>query len=854
MRHLLPLFPRPSHYLGSEANAVHKDPDSVQLRWGLAFPDLYNVAMSHLGQKILYHVLNSNSMIWAERVFAPSPEVATILREHQEPLCTLESDTPLQELDIIGFSLTHELCLTTVLFMLDLAGIPLWAKERNAKLPLVVAGGGGIFNPEPVGPFFDLMVIGDGEEVVQDISNTVLEWKRTEVSKADLLLELAGTPGVYVPSLFSDAGPGQPPRPVHDTVSRVEKAVLSELEPEHFPTSPVIPFGKAVHDRLTLEIARGCTRGCRFCQAGMTTRPVRERSLQDLDGLMTSGLNETGYEETSFLSLSTGDFSSLDGLFAQSFARCSQEQVAISLPSLRVGSLSPEIMQLMSRLRRTGATLAPEAGTQRLRNVINKNITEEELLDHTRKLFELGWHSIKLYFMIGLPTETQDDLEGILDLCLKVRNTAASRSKRLQVTASIAPFVPKPHTPFQWEPQDSLVTTRDKIDHLNRAFKKHKGLHLRWHQPEMSVLEGVFSRGDRSLAPVLEHAYRLGDLLTSWYEYFSWPLWTRCFEECGLDFERYLQARPLEEPLPWDRICSGVSRSFLLTERKRALSEKTTRDCRFHPCRNCGVCQLEHTDSELCLQAEKKTIAPAVNQGSRDQDVPDIQPWEHNEMDLSCKGAQVRLWYQKTGPAAYLSQLEMQTVLERALRRSQAPLSFSRGFHPKPHISFGTALPVGVSSLEEWAIISLRRPIEEEALIASLNLGLPQGLCFTSIQSLPLQKKHPQPELEAFLLSSALPNADLTASWGLFLEKTHFLWQKKTKKGLKEIDLRPFVLSATEQDSSSIHLIFDWRQGYINPLHIIQAVNPELSPETLNLCKVRQFFSLEEAESSRPMA
>jgi hypothetical protein len=401
----------------------------------------------------------------------------------------------------------------------------------------------------------------------------------------------------------------------------------------------------------------------------------------------------------------------------------------------------------------------------------------------------------------------------------------------------VAPFVPKPHTPFQWEPQDSLETTREKIDHLNRAFKRHKGLHLRWHQPEMSVLEGVFSRGDRSLAPVLEHAYRLGDVLTSWYEYFSWPLWTRCFEDCGIDFERYLQARPLEAPLPWDHICSGVSRSFLLTERKRALNEKTTRDCRFHPCRKCGVCQLEHTESELCLQAEKKNIAPVVNQASRDQDVPNIQPYDHGDEDLSFKGAQVRLWYEKTGPAAYLSQLEMQTILERALRRSQAPLSFSRGFHPKPHLSFGTALPVGVSSLEEWAIISLRRPIDEE-----------------TIQALPLQKKHPQPELEAYLLSAAIANADLAENWSLFLEKPHFLWQKRTKKGLKEIDLRPFVLSAKVHNSSSIHLVFDWRQGYINPLQLILAVNPELSPETLNLCKVRQFFSLQEAEAARPLA
>ena len=853
MRHLLPLFPRPSHYLGSETNAVHKDPQAVQLRWGLAFPDLYNVAMSHLGQKILYHVLNARPEVWAERVFAPHPDVAAILREHHEPLCTLESDTPLAELDILGFSLTHELCLTTVLFMLDLAGIPFRAEDRPRRLPLIIGGGGAMFNPEPVAPFLDCVVLGDGEEVVLDISRIVLERKHERVSKADLLLELSELPGIYVPSLFTDAGPGRPPSPVHERVSRVEKAVVSTLRPEDCPTAPVIPFGKAVHDRLTLEIARGCTRGCRFCQAGMTTRPVREHSLNDLDELMTRGLNQTGYEETSFLSLSTGDFSQLDGLFEQSFSRCSQEQVAISLPSLRVGSLSPKIMELMSSLRRTGATLAPEAATQRLRNAINKNITEEDLLDHARKLFELGWHSIKLYFMIGLPTETEHDLDSIAELCLRVRNTAASRSKRLQVTASVAPFVPKPHTPFQWETQDSLEQTRAKIDHLNRIFKRHKGLHLRWHQPEMSALEGVFSRGDRSLAMILEHAFTLGDILTSWTEFFSWPLWLQCFEDCGIDPESFLQSRDVEGPLPWDHINSGVSKRFLRTERRRALEEKITADCRFHACRTCGVCQLDHASSELTKQAGVKPIAPVVNQASRDQDSPAQVPSNAEQHDLSLKAIQYRLWYQKLGPAAYLSQLEMQTIIERALRRSQAPLSFSQGFHPKPHLSFGVALPVGVASLEEWVVVSFRNPVETGPFLERMNQDLPQGLTFIRMDPLQPKKKHPQPELESFLLTASSPRGPLMANWGLFLEKTHFSWHKKTKKGVKDIDLRPFVLSATPRDSNSIHLIFDWREGYINPLEVIKAVNPGLPPESVSLCKTGQFFSVQEALSGQPL-
>ncbi|MFO8032704.1 MAG: TIGR03960 family B12-binding radical SAM protein [Desulfohalobiaceae bacterium] len=543
MQDLIPLLQNPSHYLGTEFGTVHKDPSRVGLRWALAFPDLYNVGMSYLGQKILYHVLNQEPWIWAERVFAPQLDASRLLRQEKSQLCTLESKTSLQELDILGFSLTHELCYTTVLYMLDLADIAFYSSQRTQADPLILGGGGMAFNPEPVADFFDLFLLGDGEEAVLQISKRVLQAKEAHMPRQELLYTLKDLPGVYVPAFFQASQEQGPPKALLQDYASVQKRTQPYLRQQDFPKQQVLPFGKPVHDRLSLEIARGCTRGCRFCQAGMITRPVRERSLQDLEDMLLGALSETGYEEISFLSLSTGDFSCLEGLFAKTFAKCAREQVAISMPSLRAGSLSPALMSLLGRLRRTGITLAPEAGSQRLRNAINKDIQEKELLQHCQEMFALGWSGVKLYFMIGLPTETDQDLEAILDLCLKVQDTAGKRARRMQITASIAPFVPKPHTPFQWAEQISLQETRRRIALLKDLFKGHKSLKLRWHQPEMSFLEGIFARGDRRLAPVVYKAYQDGDILSSWQEHFNLQLWLQAFEACGLDPEKYLQAR-----------------------------------------------------------------------------------------------------------------------------------------------------------------------------------------------------------------------------------------------------------------------------------------------------------------------
>ena len=450
--------------------------------------------------------------------------------------------------------------------------------------------GGCAFNAEPMAPFFDVMVIGDGETALVDLLNAVAKGREAGVSRLELLHALTAIPGVYIPEFF-DYDPETGVKPLVAGYGQVVKAVVADLDTAPFPSCQVVPFAQAVHDRLSVEIARGCTRGCRFCHAGMIYRPVRERSLETLEKLVGEGLGRTGYEELSFLSLSTGDFSALESLFAQSIDRCRRDQIAVSLPSLRAGTLSDSILSMMAGIRRTGATLAPEAATQRLRDVINKGITEDDILSHAKRLFEHGWQQVKLYFMIGLPTETEDDVRGIFELAQKVLAQAPRGAKRLQVTAAISPFVPKPHTPFQWDPQITLEQIRGRVNFLRELFATERRLTLRWHEPEMSFLEGVFARGGRELAPIVEAGWRKGALFCSWIDRFDLAPWLEVFAEAGLEPADWLAGRDPDKPLPWDHLSCGVSPAYLRLERSRALEGTVTGDCRYGACTGCGCVQ-----------------------------------------------------------------------------------------------------------------------------------------------------------------------------------------------------------------------------------------------------------------------
>ncbi|NLP36877.1 MAG: TIGR03960 family B12-binding radical SAM protein [Firmicutes bacterium] len=593
---ILPRLEKPTRYLGNEVNAQIKNHEQCTMRIALVFPDLYEIGMSHLGLKILYHLLNERPQWVAERVFMPGADLEKIMREENFPLCSLETVTPLAAFDLVGVTLQYELSYTTVLQMLDLAGIPLLAADRSESDPLVVGGGPGAFNPEPIAGFFDFFVIGDAEEVLPEIVQVLEEHKN--LSRQERLLRLVALPGVYVPSLYeaqqTAAGTFLKLAPAHPSApARVRRAVVADLDEAYYPTDFVVPYGSIVHDRLVLEIFRGCSRGCRFCQAGMIYRPVRERKKETLRQMAQKMVRSTGYEEVALSSLSSGDYSAIGELIQDLSADLAGEGVFLSLPSLRLDSFSQDLARQSQQVRKSGLTFAPEAGTQRLRDVINKNITEAELISAVRDAFAAGWTNIKLYFMLGLPAETDDDLLGIVHLVQQVLNTykQAGGKGRPQITVSASVFVPKAHTPFQWFGQIPEAEIRRRQDLLRRHLRL-PGVHFQWHGAEMSLLEAAIARGGRELVPVILRAAKLGCKLDSWDEHFRFDLWQQAFTENGLDLAACAQRQyALTDPLPWDHIDAGVSKRFLQREYERALKGETTKDCR-EGCLGCGIALL----------------------------------------------------------------------------------------------------------------------------------------------------------------------------------------------------------------------------------------------------------------------
>ena len=552
---------RPTRYLGGEINAVHKDPRSVALRVALLFPDLYEVGMSHLGLGLLYGILNREETIWAERAYAPAPDLESELRLQGRPLTSLESGTPLGCFDLLGVSLQYELGYTNFLNLLDLGGVPLHAAARGPGDPVVIAGGPACFNPEPLAPFLDAVLLGDGEEALLELAATVAAWKAGRGSRQELWRALEEIEGIYVPALFAMEFDAQGRlREILPQGRRrlIHKRVLDDLNRIAVSPQTLVPFCQIIHDRLNLEIARGCTRGCRYCQAGMIYRPVRERRAAGLLSWAAAALAATGYEEISLLTLSAGDYRPLTWLLTGLMDQVSPSQVAISLPSLRADTLTPEIMAQIQRVRRTGLTLAPEAGSERLRRVINKNLPDEVILASARQAFAAGWRLLKLYFMLGLPQEDEADREAIPRLAGQILR-AGSRRGRLNV--SLGSFIPKPHTPFQWERQMGLEEYQHGLHRVKDGLR-HPQVQVKWNAASQAWLEGVFSRGDRRLAPVLLAAHRLGCRLDAWSEHLRLEDWRQAFRESGVDPDFYLRERDQEEVLPWDHLSCGSAGNF----------------------------------------------------------------------------------------------------------------------------------------------------------------------------------------------------------------------------------------------------------------------------------------------------
>ena len=570
-----------------------KDWNRTNIRVALAYPDLYEIGMSNLALPILYELLNSQSDVLAERVFAPWVDMATAMQTAGIPLFSLESKHPLKDFDIIGFSLGYELTYTNVLNMLHLAQIPVLASERDDSHPVIMAGGSSVLNPEPMADFIDFFVIGDGEEVLLELLNSFRNWKGRgkRAAKKELLTEVATIPGVYVSSLYQvEYQADGLPKSITPTVAQaqpsIERRIVTELPPP--VTKPVVPYIEVVHDRGTVEIQRGCSRGCRFCQAGMIYRPVRERPQEEVLQAVGELIANCGYDEVSLLSLSTSDYSGIDELVSSISHR--YDNLAISLPSLRLDSFSVALVDSLPSRRKTGFTFAPEAGSQRLRQVINKPTTEDEILETAAIAFDRGWAGLKLYFMLGLPTETTDDVEGISQLVTKVHSLGKrAKGRQPQVRVSISTFVPKPHTPFQWVAQESEQQLNSKHELLKLGLRR-RGIRLSWQDPEISLLEAALSRGDRRLGKVIYRAWKLGSTFDAWSEHFNYGNWLRAFEESGLEPGFYaLRQRPLDEIFPWAHIDAGVTTAFLKREYHLAFDGKSTPDCRYGACNVCGL-------------------------------------------------------------------------------------------------------------------------------------------------------------------------------------------------------------------------------------------------------------------------
>ncbi|MBN8616209.1 MAG: TIGR03960 family B12-binding radical SAM protein [Deltaproteobacteria bacterium] len=751
---------KPSRYVGGEHGEVRKDWDSTLGKLCLAFPDVYDIGMSHLGFKILYGIVNGHDKLLAERAYAPWSDMERELRAHGEPLRSLESWRPLRDFDVVGFSLQFELTYTNVLLMMELGGIPLRTLDRGEDDPLIVVGGPVATHAEPLAPFFDCAVIGDGEEKTTELLLTWCALKKAGVPRAQRLRELAKLGGIYVPSLYTTelepatgmqvvAKPSDPSVPYP-----VLRAFVPDLAKHPFPTGGPVSATETIFDRVSIEIARGCTEGCRFCQAGMIYRPVRERDPESIVDSITRAVKEGGYDEASLTCLSTADYSAIHPLVKTVMAKLEPERVALSVSSLRAYGLDEGLLDEIRKVRATGLTFAPEAGTQRMRDVVNKNVTEEQLMTTAERVFSRGWSKMKLYFMIGLPTEEEEDVRGIVQTAARARDVGRRVQKgRPEVVASCSIHVPKPHTPFQWCAMDGKDSVATKKKWLREEADRTQ-IRLKLHPTDGSWLEGVLARGDRTLADVIEHAYQHGARFDSWEEHMKWDLWAAAIEAVGIDPERFLGTIPVHARLPWDHLHVGLEDGFLLREYRKAVKNRLSPPCgkvagafvhatnledaqkeaRRLVCYDCGVaCDMTQMREERLvflrkLGAHEPPPQPEARLPGK------VKPMHEQPPTRLPQGApkRVRIAYRKLGRAAYRGHLDLVRVLPRILRRIGMPLFYTQGYHPKPEMVFGPALSLGTSSLAEFVDVKLdaTRLFDLTDLSARLNAATELGLEF----------------------------------------------------------------------------------------------------------------------------
>jgi radical SAM family uncharacterized protein/radical SAM-linked protein len=794
---------KPARYLGNELLAVHKPWDTATIRWVLTYPELYEVGASNLGHIILYNILNAQPRQLCDRAYLSAPDLAAKLRATKTPLFAVESKRSLTEFDILGFSLSYELGATNILEMLDLAGIPLtWRERLTGNHPLIFAGGQtATSNPEPYADFFDFFALGDGEELLPEIGLVLEEGKQAGLSRQELLLDLAQVPGVYVPQFYDLAENGS----VHPNRPDVPKRILRRVStPIPAYSIGLVSYVQTVHDRLTIEIRRGCTRGCRFCQPGMLTRPARDVEPEKVVTAIEKGMRETGYNEFSLLSLSCSDYLSLPAVGMEIKNRLKNENISLSLPSQRVDRFDENIANILGGMRQGGLTFAPEAGTQRMRDIVNKGLTNEELLRGVKTAWEQGWDKIKLYFMIGLPGETDADVLGIAETVSWLRRECRAKGRRpLALNLTISNFTPKPHTPFQWHSVSTAEFER-KQKMLRQEFRRMKGVKVNFTDVRISAMEDFIGRGDRTLCQVLRRAWELGAGMDSWYDSIeqAYNAWGQAIAEAGLTWkyrqvengewnvmemgrveEPYPTTPPshhpitessLDRPLPWDHIDTGIEKKWLQDDLKRALEAATVPDCSFEGCSHCGVCGTDFGHNIV--------IPPLPIPEFAGQFVPN-----------TTKAQKLRVWFGKQGDMAFVSHLDIMRLFDRVMRRSGLPIAFTGGYHPSPRISVALALPLGATSSGEIVDFELTQPLDINTFRQKLAEVLPSDIPIYDVVQLDLKAPAATQGLEAaeYLLTVTSPEAATPAHWQDWIDtikqKNEIWWEQTTKSGKTQL-------------------------------------------------------------------
>ncbi len=810
---------KPGRYLGGEWNQIKKDPSSVQIKVALVFPDLYEVGMSYLGQKILYSLLNDNPKILAERVFAPWIDFEQKLRSEKIPLYSLENKIPLDEFDILGFSLLYELNYSNILTILDLARIPVFSSDRSLDHPLVMAGGPAAFNPEPVADVFDLFLIGDGEEAFLEILEKFGSLRKDSKDKSDLLKEMAKTSGVYVPSLYNtylpDGAHLLAVKPEQDAPLNILKRVLYPFHEAHFPEKIVVPDIKVIFDRVSVEVARGCSQKCRFCQASSVYFPPRVKSPSYVLDTILNSLKLTGYDDTSLASLSISDYPYLGPIVDALMEKLAEKKISLSLPSLRPKGLSSDIAESIIKVRKTGFTLVPEAGTDRLRRVINKKMEDDDIREAAQIAFSQGWRLLKMYFMVGLPTEKDEDLEGIVNLIQEVVRIGQKILKSApQINLSVSSFIPKPHTPFQWIKMEDEPSLREKYGFLKSRLKRYPSVRLKRHPLKNVILEAVFSRGDRKLNRVLHQSWRGGARFDSWNDLFRFQTWEKGFEQEHLDYHIYLSSINTDTRLPWDHIGTGVKKSYLLEELNKARKEEYTPSCLDDSCGTCQGCVFPHLLERTFTEEVKIELSQEIPLGKELEEV-----------------VRYRVFYSKRQSARFISHIDLSNIIQRAFRRAGIRVVHTKGFHPKMSISYLPALPLGMEGRAECFEFKSRFLFKEDEFVSRMNSCLSSGIRILGLERREGIKSTLNKEIETFIYSVDLKSREIMSAMKDQTEKIlsdsdyYSRIEKRVKESLTKTQVESILEKAIDRKEGKLFLHLKHSlQKSIRPQEIVENI------------------------------